>query len=351
MTTYLSVLSSRLQQAIGDENAAFASRYTQAINDAARETYPTLSKKVIDYSLVSGNVLPNSHFESWAATTIPDLYTTSTGGCLQETTTIRGSRGTSSCKVTASGANDYMSLTSASWPSLLGLMGKTIPFECWAYPQTANDATIIIYTVQADGTEQTLTSTTTCPASKWTLLTLGASLNDDLVDIQFRFNVATDGQYVIFDNSHAIGDTLQYLLPTSVRDVSYAGLQLDSDDFNLSGRFRDIVNPQVINDGTYKYLLTPRLSPGKIIKLEGTGYLEDDLDESTDTMSIDDPETNVLVTYAAYLLYERVSSIPSSDSSGRYEREAAKWLNKFYILRDNLTSPFRTRKLKLPTPY
>jgi hypothetical protein len=361
MTTALSVLRTRLQNVIGDTEGSFSHLYTQVINDSARELYPSLHRVKRYRTIITGNVLPNSHFEDWALTTIPDLHTASTGGCAQETTTIRGPKGTSSCKVTASGDNDYMSLTSASWPFLLDLMGKSVTFKCWAYPETANDATITIYTIQADDTEQTLTSTISCPAGTWTLLTLSTTLNDDLVDVQFRYGVATDGQYVIFDNARCTGPNIkEYLLPS---DLWPAGTEIDNvaiqssssqddpcDDLGLYSNFRPLWDWEIISDGTYRFLTTPYQSSNRAIEIKAKIPLEDDLDADAETMSVDDPETNLLVTYAAYLLFERLGAEISTDATIDAVGQSAKFLSKYYRLRGKLSHRLGVERLRLPRP-
>ena len=139
-----------------------------AINNAIREIYPELYRHIDDTTLIAGNWLPNAHFEKWSLTTVPDSYAL-TNATSAENNTAGNYRGaTASVKVTASAANGYLYITSDTYPRLLDLMGKTIDFKCWVKPEVVNDATLVIYTLQADATAQTLTSTTTCPAGQYT---------------------------------------------------------------------------------------------------------------------------------------------------------------------------------------
>jgi hypothetical protein len=93
---------------------------------------------------------------------------------------------------------------------------------------------------------------------------------------------------------------------------------------------------RIINDGSYKYLhfdYTP--SAEKKIKLVGHCPLES-LSSSTDTVTLDDRRVNLLLHYAAHLLYERQKAIVSSDDKGRYEQESNYHLAKAEMLRRQL---------------
>ena len=50
--------------------------YINAFNDAIRETFPTFYKPFDIIELITGNILPNSHFRDWAAATNPDKWAT-----------------------------------------------------------------------------------------------------------------------------------------------------------------------------------------------------------------------------------------------------------------------------------
>ncbi len=187
----------------------------KAINRAIEELYPSLHKRRDDLTLVTGNNLPNGHFEDWASSSYPDLYAV-TNATAAETNTAGLFRGaTASSKVSATAADGYMYITSNTFPRLLDLMGHTVSFYAWAYPEVADDAFLTIYTLQADGTAQTLNSVTTCPAGAWTRLLLGQqTLNDELVKVEFRFRVHTNAKYAYFDDAIVIGHWIyEYLLP------------------------------------------------------------------------------------------------------------------------------------------
>ena len=139
--------------------------YVNAINDAIRETFPVFHKSHDIMELVTGNILPNSHFRDWTATTAPDKYSMQDANITAVASTTAGTTwgGSKSMKATtgAGGAGKYVYISSNTYPRLLDLMGQTVSFYCWAQPDDADDATIEIYTIKADGTTtQTLTSST-----------------------------------------------------------------------------------------------------------------------------------------------------------------------------------------------
>ena len=71
---------------------------------------------------------------------------------------------------------------------------------------------------------------------------------------------------------------------------------------------------------------------GRKIKLVGHAPLEI-LSSATDTMTIDGGRVNLLLQYAAHLLYEMQKGIVSSDMVEPYERGAAYHLAKAEMLR------------------
>ena len=324
---------------------------TRAINKASRDLYPWLFRSLTDYTLCSNNSLPNGHFEDWASASYPDKYSVTNATASASTTagTYRG--GTTSAKVTASAANGYMSVSSNAYGQLLNLQDKTVTFKAWAYPETADDATLVIYTVQADGTEQTLTSTTSCPAGKWTLLELeDQQLNDNLSEIQFRFKVATNAKYVYFDNARGTGVSVyDYLLPTDFAEgkLLNVSIQMDSnmedgcDDIRY-GRYFPVFDWGIRTDGANKWLVLDRAYGDSLsFQLQGYAQLDDNLSADTDTVTIDDPYTNMLVAQSIVCLYEIESGGASIDSKGAYYNEMLFWMGQVngYKKRLSMTMP------------
>lgn len=338
MTTTLLTLGDRLKKAIGDEDGKHSSKYTDAINAAARESYPTLFRYLRDLTLVTGNALPNSSFEDWAVTTIPDFHTASTGGCAENTTAayVRGQRGSSSCKVTASGADDGMVLDSLNYPRLLDLMNTTVTLKCGAYPSAVNDAFLDIITTDSDGADTTESSTTACPVSVFTLLKIeDYAVPDAITRLRVKFRVHSTTENVYFDSARVTGKNVyDYLLPTDFRNGALCSVGLQSsgysddicDDLNLKGNFSPVWGWDTYNDGTYKYLHTDKLlTSNRTLELVGYCPLENDLDADAETMSIDEGYVDLLISKAAYCLYRRLRGIPATGDIGRFDYEMRMW--------------------------
>ena len=329
----------------------------KAINESIREIFPALHRRVDDRTLITGNMLPNAHFERWDSSSYPYKYSLSNATAAETTTAglIRG--GASSAKVTASAANGYMYITSNDYPRLLDMMNKTVTFKCWAYPEVADDAYLVIYTVQADGTAQTLTSTTTCPAGKWTLLTLESqAINDDIVEIQFRFKVATNAKYVYFDNARVIADNqYEYMLPELLQngDVLQVYVQCSSDaddacDTLQPREWQRAYGYSVIDNNTDRYLRFADLQTQlRQIRIIGMSPLES-LTSPTDTVSIDGNQVNLLVAYAKYKLWSMSEGQVASDDIERNERAMQKALIDYHKLLPKCRMGRPSGTLKLP---
>ncbi len=339
-TTFLS-LKDKLKQMIGDEAGTYGNNYNYAINQAAREVYPYLFKYLREY-IISGSALVDGSFEDWTSATALRHWTGLSGALARTSTAgyIRGARGSYSAKYTAGAASDYIYQSSNTYPKLLDFMRHSATARVWARPQTANDAAIVLYTIKADGTTQSLTSTTACPAGYWTLLELeNQDINTDIVQFDFRLKVTTSGQYCYFDGARLFGiDTFEYTLPaslqkgtlTSIREQTSGFADDICDDLGLRADFQNVWGYDIIRDGLYEYLRFPEyISYGRNIELNGYGQLESDMDDDADTMSIDDEHVELLLMKAAYCLYRRLRGVPSSDSRQMYTDEFSFWADEF----------------------
>ncbi len=326
--------------------------YIKAINRAMEQLYPSLHIKKDTLQLVTGNILPDASFDWWTSASASKFYTSSaatlakTAWSATNDEFIRGQMGSTSMKVTDSGAgNGYAVLSSDVYPRLLDLMGKSVDFFCWAYPATtANDGILVIYTKQADGTAQTLTSTTANPKDEFSLLGMeGQTLSNDLVEVQIRFKVTTAGAVVYFDDAYLCGMSLyEYLLPEDFQDghVSQAYIQnegySDQTFYDIHPRHWSKEGFNILNDGTYKYIkLDNGWTTGRRIRLIGYSPLET-LSADTDTISLDGEKLNLIIAQAAYNLYEMERGVVSSEDKGRYETELNYWKNKVRSLKPSL---------------
>lgn len=327
----------------------------KALNRAIEQLYPSLHRRIDNLILVTGNILPD--FKWWTSTALMKMYAKSgaTGTLLRTTTGgLYRSEVPPSAKWTAGAASDTFEISSDTYPRLLDLMGKTVTFKCWAYPEVANDAFIRIYTLNAAGTAQTLSSTTACPAGAWTLLKLeDQTLSDDLVKVAVRFGVTTNGQYAYFDDPILTGrDITDYFLPYQFQKGTAYGYQTDgnlmevrmqtsgySDDIAYDLHPRDWSEPlswRIIDDGTYRYLkLDDVLTSWYRLRLIGVQPLET-LTADTDTISLDGARLNLIIAQAAYNLYQMERGSVSSQDKGRYETEMNFWANRVRQLKPTM---------------
>jgi len=348
-TSTLTVLGANLTTDNADKATVRLSKHAWddrvlAINQALPEIYPSVHIPIDNTNLITGCILPDSSFEEWSSATALSWYTASNITLARTNTAgvIRGIKGTYSAKCSATAGNGYIYLSSNSYPKLLDLAGQTVDFRCWAYPEVANDASIEIYTVKADGTAQTLTSTTTNPATKWTLIELNdQAINEDIVQIDIRFKVTTNAKYVYFDSAYLQGITLNdYLLPSGLESGGLNQVYIQSsairdyayDDINTYV-WTPCYDWQVISDGSNSYLKFDHVYPdGYRIRLIGSKPLEA-LTTYSDTISTSDTRYLQLVSnYAAYRLYSNAASSATGSDRDRLNTEAGRYLYNYQRL-------------------
>lgn len=326
----------------------------RAINNAARELYPLLFKRIEwDDTLVYGNHLPNPHFEDFATADTPDYWTASTVTDAEENTTILG--GTSSLAVTRAGSDGYVYCSEVEWPRLLNLADNEVDFYCWVKTSVASQAYIEIVTTQADGTTQTLTSDAHSGGGEWERLELeDQPLNAKLATIQFRLKVLNTDGTVYFDKARATGPTAyEYLLPLNFQEGrliqvlyqttgnSNSPLDIVDDVFTSRSQVKEIYDWTVFEQEGIRYLRTHISLGDRKLILVGYVPLEDSLSDDDDTMTIDDPHTNLLVAYAAYKLFELELNRPGSEPAETLLQRSAYWLGQ---------SEFLKRRLKMIQP-
>jgi hypothetical protein len=332
-----------------------------AIARAIGELYPLLYKSIDDRTLILGNALPNSHLEDeTSGTPTHTSLTNVTAAAWTTAGEYRGPRGSKAIKLTATSSNGYMSWHSDDNPQLLDLKDQTVTLKGWALPEMANDGALVIYTKQADGTTQTLTSSTLNPASEYTQLSLeDQALNDDLVEIEIRCKVATNTKYVIFDdirlNDFPISD---YRLPDAfnngnIEKVEYQTIGYASDmcdDISLSATYTPLYGWEIIDDGLYKYLRVPsayRYLQERRLKITGTQPYEA-LTAAAHTVATNSVgEISLIVAYAAYLLHEAGAGPVSADDTEKYDREMAKYYGKYQRLLMQHSKPTRSGTIQV----
>ena len=323
--------------------------YTRAINDAARELYGYLFRKIEwDDTLVTGNWLPDPHLEWWSSATALKWYTVDSNITLAKESGAANVRGGKySAKATADSANGYFGTNSDIYPRLINVQGRTVSLFAWVNPQTADDAKVVIYTKTKAGTEATKASTTTNTAGNWTRISIeDHAIPEDLSKIEIRFLVTTSGQYAYFDKARLVGPmVLDLLAPENFQLGTITGYKqqitgnadrICDDVFTSSAHVVPYYGVTDYFQDGYKYIRLPygptfiSYPYGSVFerKLILTGFapLEDTLSSDSDTMTIDDPNTSLLVAYALYKLYMMESGKHSSEDNIRLKGEAFTWL-------------------------
>lgn len=328
----------------------------RAILRANEEIYPTLHLKLDDTTLVAGNILPDGSFEDWSSSSALQWYSTSSITLAKTATNALFRHGLYSAKATAGAANGYFYISSDTYPRLLDLQGQTVNFYCLAYPEVADDAAIVIYTVQPDGTAQTLTSSTANPAGAWTILKLeNQTLNDDLEEIQIRFKVATNAKYAYFDDAVLFGRSIkEYLLPvdfrnghvslvTEQRGTSQAPPCYDYNTFATMSRGRPL-RFDIVDEGNWRYLrLLENHLDKRRLRLTGFKPLET-LSTDAGTVTLDAERVPLLIEYAKLIFMEREGKPVSSGDISRFNFEFSRayqrYQSLFYKLRMNRTAEY-----------
>jgi hypothetical protein len=312
---------------------------------------------VDNITLVTGNIIPDGHLEEWtsssalthwSATNITQLQTSTAG-------LIRG--GKYSAKCTASAANGYIYITSDTFPRLLDLQDKTVDAYCQAYPEVADDASIVIYTKQADGTAQTLTSTTSCPAGEWTQIELeNQKINDNLVDFQLRLKVATNAKYVYFDDVYLNGMPLsEYMLPSDFTSGSINRVYIQNSGTSdpifydlkpfITQYSGESLNFTILDDGTYKYLkLLEDVPSERRLRLIGDKPLET-LSAYTDTLTLDTHRLPLLIARAKMIFWERMAVPITTEEKSKFEYEYQKAARDYAILMGTKSMPRLSKKV------
>jgi hypothetical protein len=316
--------------------------YRDAIVEATKELYPTLNKPVEDMTLITGNMLPDAHFEDWSSSSALRLYSTSNAAVARTSTSGLTRGGLYSAKVTPTAANGYLYISSDTYPPLLDLSGKTVNIYCWAYAEVTNDPKIEIYTIDSAGSTQTLTSTTACASVLWNQISFeNQVLNDDLVRVDIRFKVASSTKYTYFDDGYLSGMELdEYLLPASLYNGHVGQVYIQNSGHStppcydlkpfIRERNNSLIKHRVFNDGTYLYLkLLEDADNGLRLLLRGYIPLES-LSAATSTITLDDRLLPLLIDKARMIFWQREMIPLSVDSRGQAQDEYNRAANDYY---------------------
>ncbi len=299
------------------------------INEARFKCWPFLRVDLMDESTVTGNWLKNGHMEDWAATTAPDGWASSGSPTLtEETTVIRGPRGSSALKST-SGTSGYIYQSQVEWPQLLDLEGYTATFKANAYAGTASKVRLQVYTKTTAGTEATTNSSYHSGGSEYEPLSVEASIPSGLSDIQLR--LVTGDITCYFDNVRVMGginpDCL-YLPSSFYKEPFRIWRQVygDSDDIGGMDNPEELFGWQVIErDNGDRALYFPyELVSDQKLRLLG-GKLLSEVTTDAGTMEVDYDEVTPVVEMALAELNLRFAAQPTPDDKTRFWAEADRW--------------------------
>jgi len=322
------------------------------INQTIRDAYPSLSKQIVDATLISGNVLPNSNFEIWTSSANPDYWTVDTATVAEETSTVLF--GSSSVKLSTAAGKLY--LTSDSLLSLMGLAGSAVDFYCWCLCSTANCARLAVYTLEVDGTADTTYSDYHSGNGEWELLkaasasipslTKPTATSTDLGEIQFQLLLdTTDSAY--YDNAHcesSIAQAYEYLMPNDMKCVIQVNFCNDADELGVDDWERADFR-EIDKSGT-KWIRTKNISTGKKLEVIGKGEF-DELTSDASTININKEWEEAIVNgTVAKLLRTNTGVISSANVEDLLAR--AEWYQREFerskSSKFTQTAPYTIRK-------
>uniref|UniRef100_A0A6H1ZDK1 Uncharacterized protein n=1 Tax=viral metagenome TaxID=1070528 RepID=A0A6H1ZDK1_9ZZZZ len=312
-----------------------------AINISARKLYSRLYRKITDLSVVTGDILPD--FNWWTSASVHKFWLTNNTTIAR--TSPSATTGLSrdqrySMKSTVSSAAGYVYINNKIYPRLLDLQGHTISIYVQVYPEDNGDVFIDLYTKTIAGTAATTSSTTTTYLGKWQPIKLeNHSVPDNLEQIELRVRGQVINQYAYISEPRIVGRGIyDYMLPELFQngEITWVRRQTTgydnfkpADGIGYDDSYVDVFGwntvTEDVNGTNYKFLRTPnRISANYKLELQGFAPLEDNLSADTDTITIDDPWTQLLVLESAKQMYKMLRGQGSSMTSDTYETEVAR---------------------------
>ena len=285
-----------------------------------------LFKTLYDTTYVTGNWLPNSHFEDWTLTTVPDHWVVVSATITEETTIIRGPLGSSAMKIVGSGATHGAYVSNVEWPQLLGLRGKTISLAGGVYASAAGPV-LQIYTKGSTTAASTTSSSAHTGSTEYEQLTIeDLTIPADLTDIKITCLAGSATAY--FDNLYTYNcpEPFRYHLskefahdPIQVFWQTNVGYDYGADDVEGGESWDPVPKSHwhIEDDGTNRILALDPLRTGSTqsyahlgrrkLKVVGNERLTSPLVDAT-TVEVSGEQMRLLVTCAAYELFKSLAA-------------------------------------------
>ena len=328
------------------------------LNVVLRDVFPYLYKRLEDNSLVSNNLLPNSHFEDWSAGTTlpPDNYARS-GASLpavaRETAIIRGadlSMQLASMKLSGA-TNEFVYISEVEWPRLLALENNSVTFRCWVRSDTAAATRLRIRTITQAGVTWGAYSSSHTGGGEFELLEIkDMNIPDNLAKIRLDF-IPGSGATTYFDNARVVATCYEYKLGTSWSEKPYdVWMQVSGDCDNIGGSFRwqRLHNWIYRDDGSDKWLiLRTNISGERILKLMGITYLTE-LTTDASTTELDEPYVRLLLVQAMVSLFRSQGYKITAEDTARYDAEYRRWMGELALARRQHYMPVTPSAMKSP---
>jgi len=310
-----------------------ASEKRTALVYAARHGFPYIHKKRRYTAFRAGDWLKNAgNFYKWTLATGPDDWTRTDVTAAKNTTAPYYLYGDRSLKLsTAAGS---LKQTNTNNALLNQLAGNAVRFQARGWCDTASCLRLKVY----DGTTSTYSEYHDGDSS-WddvnrNLLKVEVTLAAEPTEVTFEIDHDLDAGTSYIEDVRVISGTQEkiYIGYLNIRENEPSAVSQTSQSSIHNDRWDGFHNFWTDND---KYLHLPTTMMDWFLKIEGEDYL-DFLDTSgdsgtdwTDTISIDSPQTDILVAEAIiYLFRQAILPQASPGSSQDFTTGLAYWMNE-----------------------
>jgi len=276
-----------------------------ALVNAAKATFPRLFKEIRDETLVSHNWLKDGSLEIWTTSSNLTYWNESTVVATKTTSSPYYKHGATSCKLSTPAG--YLEQSLDQWDDLKLLAGKAVTFTVQGWCDTASCLRLAIY----DGITTTY-SDYHDGDSAWTdePLTVSATIDDNPTDISFKIYHAVAAGTSYVDDARVISSysPRQYIGGIGLFRNNPHRILIEWSDYNTEAPWITIRGYDIDRNNSY-LVLPSSVERDYRLRIEGIGYL-DFLDSSgvsgtdwDDTISISEPQLQILVAQAAVYLY------------------------------------------------